>query len=348
MKEINTKMPDDSKQPQPEKLDIQEGSPDESNAGAAPKTATSSFNNDIRPRRSSYKPSSKATFMGLAVVGAILAVNIGVVIFVMKGQDDQAKKINRETVTLSSEALSQLGMSKTAVNNAGTELVIGPDSKFNGSVTMGSQVNIAGELNLNSTLSAADAKLAKLQANDVQFDQFNVSGDGTLSSLNLRKDLIVAGTTNFQGAVSMAQLLTVNNNANIAGSLAVGGSLSVRNFQASSLVSDTTLTIGGHIITRGNAPRVSAGGGAGSNGTASVSGNDASGTIAVNVGAGSGGGLLVSLSFTNAYSSTPHVVITPVGRYANVYVNRTASGFTISAEGSLAPGGYAFDYMVMQ
>lgn len=239
-------------------------------------------------------------------------------------------------------------MNKTAVNNAGTELVIGPDSKFNGSVVMGGKVNIAGELNLNSTLSAADAKLAKLQANDVQFDQFNVSGDGTLSNLNLRRDLTVAGSTNLQGAVSMAQLLTINNNANIAGSLAVGGTLSVRNFQASSLASDTTLTIGGHIITRGNAPGISPGGGIGSNGTVSISGNDASGTIAINVGAGAGGGLLASVSFTSPYTSSPHVVVTPVGRYVNVYINRTANGFSILSEGPLAPAGYAFDYMVMQ
>lgn len=146
----------------------------------------------------------------------------------------------------------------------------------------------------------------------------------------------------------MSQLLTVNNNVNIAGSLAVGGTLSVRNFQASSLTSDATLTIGGHVITRGNAPSVSTGSGVGSNGTVSISGNDASGTIAVNTGAGAAGGPLASVSFSRAYAVTPHVVVTPIGNYVNVYVSRTASGFTIYSAGGLAPAGYAFDYVVMQ
>jgi hypothetical protein len=108
------------------------------------------------------------------------------------------------------------------------------------------------------------------------------------------------------------------------------------------------LTIGGHVITRGNAPAVATGPGVGSNGTTSISGNDASGTVAVNTGVGAAGGLLASVTFTRAYSTTPHVIVTPVGNYVNVYINRTVNGFTISSAGALAPAGYAFDYIVMQ
>jgi len=349
-------MPDETKQPQPEKLTVQgEGESEaakDSDAGSAgaekeKSSLGSAFNNAIRPKRGSYKPSSRATFVGLAVVGLIVAVNIAVIMFVMRGQD-QASQVNRETVTLSSETLSQLGMTKTAVNNEGAELVVGPDAKFNGKVTISGDVSVAGKLNLNNTLEAADARFNTLQADSIQLDQFNANGDGTASTLNLRKDLNVAGNSKLQGTVTIDQLLTVSNSVNIVGSLAVGGTLSVRNFQASSLTSDTTLTIGGHIITRGNAPSVAAGGGIGSSGTVSISGNDAAGTVAVNTGAGAGGGLLASVTFTRAYATTPHVILTPVGNYVNVYISRTVNGFSIYSAGALSPAGYAFDYIVVQ
>jgi len=32
----------------------------------------------------------------------------------------------------------------------------------------------------------------------------------------------------------------------------------------------------------------------------------------------------------------------------SVYVSRTAWGFSIGVNGAVAPGGYAFDYIVMQ
>jgi hypothetical protein len=32
----------------------------------------------------------------------------------------------------------------------------------------------------------------------------------------------------------------------------------------------------------------------------------------------------------------------------SVYVNRTIGGFSIGVNGPIAPGGYAFDYIVMQ
>lgn len=340
-------MPDETKQPQPEKLTVQGETPSDAGPDTVKSPTASVFNTSIRPRRGSYRPSSTATFIGLAVVGLIIAANIGIIAFVMRGQDP-AQSINKETVTLSAETLNKLGMSKTPVDNAGTELVVGPNSKFNGTVTMGSNVRIAGTLNLNNALEAADARLDKLQAKNMQIDQFNANGDGTVSTMNLRKDLVVGGSAKLQGTMTVGQLLTVNNNANIAGSLAVGGTLSVRNFQASSLTSDTTLTIGGHVVTKGSAPAVSTGPGVGSSGTVSISGNDASGTIAINTGVGAAGGLLASVTFTHEYATTPHVVVTPVGNYAPVFINRTASGFSISSAGALAPAGYAFDYIVMQ
>lgn len=293
--------------------------------------------------RRGYRPSHKATFIGLAAVVVVLAVNVAVVMFLIRSQEDAQEQFQREQVTISAEQLEKLGVNRTSVGNLGTELVVGPDSRFNGRLSVASDVDIAGQLTLNNKVSAADASLTKLQAGETSLTQLNVNDAVTATDLTLRNGLNVAGTTQLQGAV------TVNNNMNIIGNLTIGGSLFAGSFQAGDLVAATTLTLGGHVVTKGAAPGVSAGGGVGVSGTVSISGTDTSGTVAVNVGSGGGNGVLADVVFKQQFGSTPHVVITPVGRAAgDFYVNRSASGFSIVVNNSLSPGGYAFDYVVIQ
>ena len=330
--------------PAPEVLRPQEDSASSAHVGVTPATKARMH---LR-RRGTYRPSHKATFIGLSVVVLILLINAGVIAFVMRGQATGENSV-RDAVTLSSETLDKLGVSRETAGNDGALLTVGPDATFNGGVTVGKDVSIAGQLRLNSTFSANDASLTRLQAGETSLSQLNVNGDGTLSNLSLRNDLTVVGATRVQGPMTLSQLLTVNNSVNISGNLAVGGTLSVRGFQASSLVSDTTLTIGGHIITRGAAPSVSPGGALGSNGTVSISGSDASGTVGVNIGVGGGSGMLASVTFRQPYGSTPRVVVTGIGRgMGSLYVFRNSTGFSIGVEGPLSPGGYAVDYIVMQ
>lgn len=281
---------------------------------------------------------------------AVLAVNAGIISFVIKTQTSKTKsQADQGAVTLSPSVLNKLGVSRNSVGDLGTRLVVGPDSQFNGTVKVGGDVSIAGQLKLNSKFSANDASLTQLQAGKTSLADLDVNGDATVSTLNLRKDLNVAGATKLQGAVTVSQLFTVNNSVNVAGNLAVGGVLSVNGFHSSSLVSDSTITIGGHVITRGSAPGVGPGPGIGTNGTVSISGNDAAGTVAVNTGTGAVGGILANVAFRSQYGTVPHVVVTTVGPGAgSVYVNRTVGGFSIGVNGSLAPGGYAFDYIVEQ
>lgn len=302
-----------------------------------------------RPHRGTYRPSHKATFIGLTVVVLILAINAGIIAFVIKNQSKTASQANLGQVTLNPNVLNKLGVSRNSVGDLGMELVVGPNSRFNGTVQVGGDVSIAGQLKLNSSLTANNASLTQLQAGTTSLSQLNVNGDETVSSLNLRKDLAVAGATRLQGPVTLSQLLTVNSDVSIAGNLSVGGVLSVNNFHASSVIADSTITIGGHIITRGSAPGVGPGSALGANGTVSISGNDASGTVAVNIGTGAGSGIVAYVAFRNAYSNIPHVVITAIGGgVGSVYANRSASGFSIGVNGPLAPGGYAFDYIVEQ
>lgn len=302
----------------------------------------------MRPRRVTYRPSHKATFIGLGVVVAILALNAGIIAFVMRSQGDAESRARESEIILSSADLDKLGVSRNPVGNLGTELVVGPNARFNGKLVVGSDMTVAGRLQLNSRFSASDASLTKLEAGDTSLGQLNVNGDGTANNLNARRDLSVAGTTRLQGPVTMSQLLTVNNNASIIGNLSVGGTLTARGFQASSLISDTTLLIGGHIVTRGFAPGVSKGGALVGTDTVSISGSDTAGTVAVNIGVGSRSGIVANVSFRQAYGSTPRVVVTAIGPgVSDVYVNRNANGFSIGV-GSIGGGGHAFDYIVMQ
>jgi hypothetical protein len=128
--------------------------------------------------------------------------------------------------------------------------------------------------------------------------------------------------------------------------------LAVNAFHAGSIVVDSSLTIGGHVVTRGQPAGISVISTAplGSNGTVSISGNDAAGTVGVNVGAGpSGKGCIARVNFRNAYSTTPHVVITPMGDVGEFYIrNKTGSGFDICAGQFAGAGGYTFDYIVEQ
>ena len=306
-----------------------------------------------RPRRLTYRPSHKATFIGLAVVVGILAINAGIIAFVVKGQESANAQGSLDEVTISPGVLNTLGVSRNPIGNEGTELVVGPNSRFRGDVTVAEDMTIAGNLTLNSRFSASDASLANLEAGETSISQLNVNGDGTVSNLNLRNDLSVVGLTRLQGPVTIGQILTVNNNVNVSGNLAVGGLLSARGFQASSLVSDTTLTIGGHIITRGAAVSVGRGGGLGGVDTVSISGNDTAGTVAVNLGSNvTRSGILANVAFRQGFSATPRVVVTAVGGPVDdVYVVRSAGGFSIgvrSISSGLSGAGYAFDYIVMQ
>ena len=341
---MSEEKPDQSGAPEPEVLSVQGDEPVTTPASSAVPAAKPKRS----LRRTTYRPSHKATFIGLAVVAGVLAINGAVIAWLVNAQQAASVEAAKDTVTLSAETLDGLGVSRNPVGNLGAELTIGPTTTFNGKVTMGSDLSVGGKLELKGDFTAASGNFSKLQAGETSLQQLNVNGDATATNLNIRTNLAVAGNTTLQGPVTMSQLLTINNSLNVAGNVAVGGVLSARNFQANSLTSGSTLTVGGHIITNGAAPNVGRGGAVGNNGTVSISGNDAAGTIAVNTGTGAGNGLLAQVSFKSQYGNIPKVVVTPVSGYVAVYTTRSIGGFNIYAANAMPPGGYAFDYIVMQ
>lgn len=309
-------------------------------------------------RRRTYRPSHKATFIALAVVVAILAVNAGILTVVLKNKakDDKA---NSGQVTISEDVLNKVGVNKTALGNSGVQLTIDPDTLFNGKVKIAGDLSVTGAIKLGSKLQADAATITKLDANEVSLAQLNVSGKSTLSDLVLRNGLSITGTSQLLGPVTISQLLTVNNNANILGNLSVGGVFTAATFSANSLTSTSTLTIGGHIITSGAAPNVGAGttgaGGAlGSNGTVSINGNDTAGRVVINIGASAGAGTLANVAFKTQYGNLPRIVITLVvsgfsAPTCSFYVaNLSVGGFSLVDTCNMPIGGFAIDYIVMQ
>lgn len=321
----------------------------EAAAWAASSAKASSEKSHMRARRLTYRPSHKATFIGSAVVVVILLINVGVFSFLMYGKGSVSAEQAKGDVVLSTQALEKIGVSHSTIGSSGAELVVSPAAKFNNGATVNGDLSVAGQLKLNGAFSAGDGNFTQLKAGNTQIEKLTVNADSTMNSLTLQRDLSVAGLTKLNGPVTINQLLTVAGSVNVAGNLAIGGTLTTRNFSASSLTSDTTLTIGGHIVTRGNAPGVSGGPALGSNGTVSISGTDAAGTVAANFGVGAGGGVVANVGFRQSYTNTPHVVVTVVGRGLDgVYINRSGSGFSIGVNGAAPAGGYAFDYIVVQ
>lgn len=323
--------------PQPEVLKPRAAAPSTPTAPANAKAAAQNH-----PRRS-YRPSHKATFIGLAVVIAILAVNAAVIGFVLKKQSKDANLASKGQVTLSSADLNNLGINRTNLGKANVQLTVAPDAQFKGKLNVDGNATVGGNVTVNSKLTATSSSITNLQAGNTSLSQLDVNGNGTINTLNLRKDLAVAGVSQLQGA------LTVNNNATVSGNLTVNGILSVNNFSALSLSAVKNLSVGGHIITSGPTPGVSRGGATGSNGTVSISGNDAAGSISVNIGVGAVSGTLANVSFQTRYADIPKVVISPVGVGASFYVlNLSTTGFSVGVASALPPGGFVINYIAEQ
>ena len=306
-----------------------------------------------RMKRGTYRPSHKSTFIGLAVVIGILAINAAIIGFVIKSQSKSGSSSSQSQVSISSSTLDKLGVNRSSVNSEGIKLIVNPDAQFNGKLQVNGDVTLAGQLKLNSKISASAASLTTLEAGKTSLSDLNVNGDGTVTNLNVRTDLIVAGTARVQGTSIFSGLVTANGNLNVSGSITVGGTLAVSNLHVSSLVVDSTTIFGGHVISQGSVPSYSKGSTSviGTAGTVSLSGNDQSGTAIVNVGIGSGStGVAINVTFKNPYSNIPHVIVSQVGSGAtSPYVNRSATGFSIGVDSPLSAGrSYVFDYIVEQ
>ncbi len=133
--------------------------------------------------------------------------------------------------------------------------------------------------------------------------------------------------------------------------IAVSGDLFVRSASVTG-----TLTVNGHIVTAnlagstGATPQAACGTGC----SASVSGNDTSGTITITSGAsGVAGGKLAVITFGSSFGAAPRVILTPRGANAaglgSYELDTSTTSFSIGVLNAPAPStSYTFNYWVAQ
>lgn len=242
----------------------------------------------------------------------------------------------KPTVTsLSPEELAKLTEVGTNLGSSGQTLNIGANALFRG------QVDITGALTVGGAFSANGP---------VTLSQLNITGTTALAGLNVNSNLTVGGATNLQQTLNVAGLATFSSGIN------AGGSSSVNALNAAS-ISVQTINISGplsirHLATQGPAPIFVTGTAVGAGGTGNLSGNDTAGTVNFSTGSGPAAGVLGTVTFRSAFTSTPHVLISPLTGAAgasNVYVTRTSGGFQLRTDTPLPAGAVVnFDYFVTQ
>jgi len=265
-------------------------------------------------------------FVLLAVISLII-----VFIVINSSNKEAAQQADIQTQELTQEAIDSLSNNEVTVGDPKQLLSIESNAVFAGQVLIRDGLDVAGPIKVGGDLSLPG---------------ITVSGQSNFDEVQLNT-LAVSGDTNVLGTLTVSNGLTVN------GTAAFGGPLSAPALTIDELSLTGDLQFARHIDAGGGTPSVVRGGSVGSGGTVTISGTDTAGTVAVNMGSGASSGTLATVSFTNAFNNSPHVVITPVTTNSglanvNYYISsRTTTGFTISAASSPPSGSVSFDFIVI-
>ncbi|MBA3758562.1 hypothetical protein H0X10_02945 [Candidatus Saccharibacteria bacterium] len=260
----------------------------------------------------------------------LILVLAAFVVFI--GLQRSKKELAQPTITttpLTQEALDQINNTDTTVGDPKQTLSIESNAIFSGGVLVKGSLDVAGAIKVGGALNLPGITVSGASS----FDQINANG------------LAVSGDSGLQGSLNVQKNLTV------AGSAQFGGPVSVPQLSVQSLVLTGDLAITRHIDAGGGTPGLSNGTALGGGGTASISGSDTAGTLTINTGSAPGVGCFATINFVQRFNGVPHVVITPVGSAAaniNYYINRTTSSFSICTTNP-APGGanFSFDYIAI-
>lgn len=236
-----------------------------------------------------------------------------------------------ESQKLTNEALKQLANTDASVGSTNQTLTIQGNTIIAGQTLMRGNLNVAGNFQSGGSITGPSitvsgaANLGATQATSLQVSQ-NVAIQGSTTV----RDISVSGSSTFSGPTTASQI-TVSR-------LILSG--------------NAVLQIPNHISFTGPSPSRSSintavlGGG----GTASISGSDTTGTVNVNSGSSPTPGCFIQLSFAQAFTNEPHVIVSPVGQAAgqlDYYVTRSKTGFSLCTANAAAPNQvFAFDYFV--
>jgi cytoskeletal protein CcmA (bactofilin family) len=275
-----------------------------------------------------YKIKSFNIYLLLFIFIIVLA---GLITFAayQKSKQSEQKGPAVSSQDINQDVLKQLRNSNVSVGEPKQILSVEANAVFSGSVLIRGDFESAGQIKSEGNITTPG---------------LNVAGTGTLQTLQSGK-LQISGDSQLQGNLSVQKSLSVSGSGNF------GGTLTASKLNVQSLELAGNLVISSHIASSGGTPSKSSGNALGSGGTASISGSDTAGTITINTGGSPHAGCFISVGFTKSFSSTPHVVVAPIGSSAaaiNYYVTRSSSGFSLCTTSS-APSSrnFAFDYIVI-
>lgn len=259
----------------------------------------------------------------------ILVLAGGIVFIGLQRSKNDLGDASTGTQQLTAEELEKISGSDAKVGDPKQTLTIESNAIFAGQALVRGSLDVAGEIKVGAALNVPG---------------LIVSGTSTLGQVSAN-ELTVAGSAAIQGQ------LNVQSNLTVAGAVSVGGLLSAPQATINNLQLSGDLQLNRHIDTGGPSPGKTNGSALGGGGTSSLSGTDTAGTLSVNTGSGPGTGCFATITFAQAFSGTPHVVVTPVGSAGGTidyYVNRTSTSFSVCASTPPPAGAsFAFDYIVI-
>jgi cytoskeletal protein CcmA (bactofilin family) len=260
----------------------------------------------------------------------LIVVLAGGIVFIgMQRSKREIGDTNLGTQQLTPEELEKINGSDAKVGDPKQTLTIESNSIFTGKVLVRDSLDVAGEIKVGSGLNVPGLTVAGLSTfGQVAANELTVAGSASIQGqLNAQGNLAVTGSASFGGPVSAPQM-TIQ-------SLRINGDLELNR----------------HIDAGGSTPGKSNGSALGSGGTSSISGTDTAGTLAINTGSGPGAGCFATMTFSQPFNSTPHVVVSPVGSAGgsiNYYVNRSSTSFSICTSNPPPSGAsFSFDYIVI-
>jgi cytoskeletal protein CcmA (bactofilin family) len=262
----------------------------------------------------------------------LLVVSVGAAIAIVTYLNSQKDPVEPSIASqeLTEEELQKLANTDASVGNSAQTLAIQGNAIIEGQTLMRGNLNVAGNFQTGGT---------------IQGSGLTISGTSNLGETQINS-LQVAQNTAIQGNTTLRDL-------NVAGSASFGGAVTASQITVSRLImsGNASVEIPNHLSFTGPSPSRSINSGPlGSGGSASVNGSDASGTVNVSTGNNPSTGCFVRITFHQAFSRQPKVIVSPIGAGAGKsqhYIERDKAGFSIcAATAPPANKAFGFDFFV--
>lgn len=259
----------------------------------------------------------------LVVAGVITAVN-----YLNSQKVEPEPEIASQKLT--EETLKQLANTDATVGNTSQTLTIQGNATIAGQTLARGNLNVAGNFQTGGSIQGPNLTISGTSnLGTAQINSLQVAQDTAIQGNTTMRDLSVSGSATFSGPVTVSQLSVTR--------LILSG--------------NAVLSVPNHISFTGPSPSRSITASVlGSGGTVSISGSDTSGTINISTGNNPTAGCFARITFQQAFTSQPRVIVSPVGAGAGqsqYYVDRNNAGFSIcTAAPAPANQVFGFDYFV--